>query len=158
MSYSPITIALQESNLPRVSRFTLHSSASEAVREIKESIVPWRKQHAEELARLAETEKAARIESIKAEILERRARAQKDRAEAERLSAEAAKQREEVRRLRLENERTCLELHREKVQLALDILDRIAPNLAEVDRAAYLVKLLPPVEILTSSELEVLTD
>ena len=51
-----------------------------------------------------------------------------------------------------------LELYRDKVQLALDILEQIAPDLTEVDRITYLVKLLPPVEVLTSSELEMFTD
>jgi hypothetical protein len=48
---------------------------------IKETVVPWRRQHSEAMALLAEMEKTAQVEAIKAEVLEKRARAQKDRAD-----------------------------------------------------------------------------
>jgi hypothetical protein len=141
---SPISVSLE--------------GAAEAVELVRTAVIPWRRQHAEAMARLAELDKVAEIESRKAEILEKRARAHRDRAEAERLSAEATRQREEAEKLRLENAKRRLELRRENVQLALEILAQIAPSLPEVERADYLVRILPHIEVLTSSELEVLTD
>jgi hypothetical protein len=131
--------------------------ASDAVQQIEDMVVPWRREHAKAIARLTEQEKHAEIEIKKAEILERRARARRDREEAERLAAEAAKQREEAERLRLGNERLRLELHRSKIQLAVDILAQVAPNLSETDRIAYVVRLLPPLDVLMFSELELST-
>jgi hypothetical protein len=131
--------------------------ASQAVQVVTDTVVPWRRKHAQEMARLATLEKQAEIESKKAEILEKRARAAKDRAEAGRLAAEAAKQREEAGRMKLENEKLRVELHRAKIQLALDILAQVAPNLPETEKIAYTVRLLAPLDTIVSSELEIST-
>jgi hypothetical protein len=131
--------------------------ASQAVQVVTDTVVPWRRKHAQEMARLATLEKQAEIESKKAEILEKRARAAKDRAEAGRLAAEAAKQREEAERMKLENEKLRVELHRAKIQLALDILAQVAPDLPETEKIAYTVRLLAPLDTIVSSELEIST-
>lgn len=127
--------------------------AAEALGLIRETVVPWRRKHAEEMARLLEAEKQADIENKKAEILERRARAQKERAEAEKLASESVRQREEAEKMKLENEKLRLELYRTRIELALDILSRVAPRLSENERIAYVVKLLSPLETLVLSEL-----
>jgi len=131
--------------------------ASQAVQVVTDTVVPWRRKHAQEMARLATLEKQAEIESKKAEVLEKRARAAKDRAEAGRLVAEAAKQREEAERMKLENEKLRVELHRATIQLALDILAQVAPNLPETEKIAYTVRLLAPLDTIVSSELEIST-
>jgi hypothetical protein len=125
--------------------------AAETVQLIKDTVVPWRRKHAETMALLMEQERQAEIESKKAEILERRAHAEKARVEA-------ARQREEAEKLKLENEKTRLDLYRAKVLLALEILTQVAPNLSETERIAYVVKLLPPLEVLTSSRVEIVSD
>jgi hypothetical protein len=141
---SPISISLE--------------GAAEAVQVVKDTVVPsWRK-HAETMAHLSEQEKQAEIESKKAEVLEKRASAAKGRAEAEKLVAEAVKQREEAEKMKLENEKLRIELHRAKIQLALDILNQLAPNLSETDRVAYLIRLLPPLDTVISSNLEIVAN
>lgn len=107
------------------------------------------------MARLSEQDKQADIETKKAEVLEKRANAVKGRAEAEKLEAEAIKQREEAEKMKLENEKLRLELHRAKIQLALDILNQLAPSLPETERIAYLVRLLPPLDTVISSNLQI---
>ena len=134
------------------------NGAAEAIQQIKDTVVPWRRKHLEKMALLLEKEKQAEIGNRKAEILEKRARSIKDNAEAERIAADAAKQREETERIRLENEKLRLELQRSKIQLALDVLAQVAPNLSETEKIAYVVKLLPPLEILASSELEIMVN
>lgn len=141
---SPISVSLE--------------GAAEAVQEVKDTVIPWRREHIVIMARLAEQEKQAEIETKKAEVLEKRASATKSRAEAEKLLAEAARQHEEAERLKLENEKLRLELHRAKIQLALDILNKLAPALPETERITYLVKLLPSLDTLTSSNLEIVVD
>lgn len=130
------------------------AGAAEALQQIKDTVVPWRRRHAQKILNLQEQEKRAEIGSIKAEILEKRARAAKDEAEAEKTRAEANRQREETERLKIENEKLRLELQRAKVQLALDVLAQVAPNLTEADKIAYVVKLLPPLHTIIFSELE----
>lgn len=129
--------------------------ASQAIELVRDTVTPWRRRHTQEMARLSEAEKQAEIESKKAEILEKRARAQKDRAKAERIAAEVAQQHEMAEKARLENEKLRLDLQREKIQLAMDILAQVAPNLSEKEKIAYIIRLLPPVERLALSELSV---
>ena len=141
---SPISVSLE--------------GAAEAVQVVKDTVVPWRRKHAEIMAHLLEQEKRADIESKKAEVLERRASAAKGRAEADKLAAEAVRQREEAEKMKLENEKSRLELHRAKIQLALDILRQFAPNLPETERISYLIKLLSPLDVVISSKLEIAAD
>ena len=122
--------------------------ASEAIGLIKDTIVPWRRKHSETMARLLEQEKQALIESIRADVLEKRAHAEKERMEA-------VKQRGEAEKLRLENEKLKIELERAKVLLAIELLNQIAPNLSEEDRIAYIVRMLPHLEVVIFSELEI---
>ncbi len=131
--------------------------AAEAVQVVQDNVIPWRRKHAETMARLLEQEKQAEIESKRAEVLGKRASASKSRAEVEKLATEVAKQREEAEKMRLENEKVRLELHRAKIQLALDMLNLLAPQMSETERIAYLIKLLPPLDIVIFSNLEITT-
>ena len=131
------------------------NGAAEAIELIKESVTPWRRQHAEIMARLAEQEKFTEIENTRAEVLEKRSHAAKERAEADKLVAETFKERQKAERIRLENEKLRLELSFSKIQLVLDMLVKIAPNVSEADRIAYAIKLLPPIDTIISSGLEI---
>ena len=131
---SPISVSLQ--------------GASDALQVINDSVVPWRRKHAGIMARLQEQEKSVKIENMKAEVLEKRARAEKDRIEAK-------MKREEVERLRIENEKSRLELQRTKVQLGIDILQQVAENLSEHEKILWISELLPSLDRLILSELEV---
>lgn len=128
--------------------------ASEAIKTVQENVVSWRRENAKKLAELSETEKQVNIEVLKAETLEKRANAAKNRAEAEKIIAEADKQRQEAEKLKLENEKSRIEIERAKIQLALDILDRIAPDLSSTEKIAYVVKLLPPLDVVALSSIE----
>jgi regulator of protease activity HflC (stomatin/prohibitin superfamily) len=125
---------------------------------VKDTVVPWRRKHAETMARLLEQEKLAEIESKKAEVLEKRANAAKGRAEAEKLTTEAVKQREEAEKMKLENEKMQLELHRARIQLGSDIINEFAPNLPETDRITYLIRLLPALNTVIASNLQIVDD
>lgn len=129
--------------------------ASDAIALLRETITPWRKKHAESMARLAEQEKQVAIENGKAEVLAKRASAEKERTEVKRLQIEISKGQEEANRLKLENEKLRLEIQREKIQLALELLAQVTSNLSEVDKINFLLKLLQPLEALTESELEI---
>ena len=128
--------------------------ASDAIQTVRDMVVPWRRDHAKTMADLIEQEKRAEIEVKKAEILEKRATAEKNREEADRLAAEAAKLRQEAEQMRLENEKAKLELYRARIQLALDLVAQINPGLPEADRISFVIKLLPPLDVLIRSELE----
>ena len=123
--------------------------ASEAIQVIKESVVPWRRKHAETMARLVEQEKKLEIEIKKAEYYSKRVLSEKERQEAQLLMA---KSNEEITRMKLENEKLKLEIQRERVQLALDLLVKISPNLSEAEKIAFIAKLLSPLDVLIFNE------
>jgi len=56
--------------------------------------------------------------------------------------------------MHLENEKLRLEIKKEKIDLAIDILKKLYPNLDEQNRIDYLMKLLPIIDTLVGSELE----
>jgi hypothetical protein len=130
------------------------NGGADVIQQIKEIVVPSRRKHAEKIARLLEKEKRAEIKKKEAEHLEIEARAAKDQAEAQRTQAEAAKLRAEAERISLENEKLRMELHEQTIQLAIRMLGQVAPNLSEVEKIAYVVKLLPPIDSLMFSDLE----
>lgn len=141
---SPISIGLEGVN--------------DTVKLIQETVVPWRRKHAETMAQLLEQEKLAEIESKRADILEKRARAARERHEAEKASIDVHRQREEANRMSLENEKLKIELYRSKVELALGVLERISSNLPEADKLIYLSRLLPSLDFLINSDIDVTID
>jgi len=132
--------------------------ASEAVKLVIETIMPWKRKHSETMANLLENEKRTDIESKRAEILEKHANATKGRAEAKKLTLETEKLMEEVEKIKIENETLRLEFHRAKIQLALDVLMQIKPDLTETQKIEYVIKLIETLNILTSSNLTVRVD
>lgn len=138
---SPITVTLE--------------GAVKAIQVLIDIVVPSRRKHQEKLARLELQNKKAEIDSKKAEILERQAKAAKDQSEAERIKAEADRQRAETERMMLEIDKLRYEVSSDKIQLALEMLAKVAPALPDIDKGAYLAKLLPPLSVVISSGLEV---
>ncbi len=112
--------------------------ASEAIQVIKETVVPWRRKHAETMARLIEQEKSVEIEAKKAEVVDKKIIA-----------------REQANKLKLENEKMQLELQQAKIRLAMDVLNNISHNLTQAEREAIVNRLLPILDTLAFSRLEV---
>lgn len=129
--------------------------AAQAMQTIVDYVVPSKRKIADEIAKLSISDKQVEIESKRAEVLEKRARATKDRAESEKLLAEADTQKAEAVKLKLQNEKLRLELQQVKIQMAMDILKQVAPNLSEIEKVEYLLKLLPPLDIVIFSSLDV---
>lgn len=128
---------------------------SDALRLIQEVVTPWRRDHAERMAKLAEQEKLLLTERIKAEVLKQRASAQKDRAEAEKIIIDSRMQEEYVEKIRLDNERARLQLEIEKIQLAATILAQFSGDLTDDARQVYVSRLLRPVDTILRSDLEI---
>lgn len=129
--------------------------AAEATEVVRDLVVPWRREHAKEMAQLQEQEKLIQIENSRAEIQERRARAQKERSEAKKVESETSHERTqaEIERMRLENEKLRLEIEEARINLALTILDKLAPELSEGQRILYAMQLLKPLGVITESPL-----
>lgn len=130
--------------------------AAEATELVRDLIVPWRREHAHQMAHLEQREKTALIESYEAEAAESQARAQRELTEANKVEAETslARTRAEVERMNLENEKLRLEIQEAKIRLALNVLDRLTPQLSDEQRISYAIQLLEPLGVLTSSPLQ----
>jgi putative methionine-R-sulfoxide reductase with GAF domain len=128
-----------------------------AVEVIREMVVPWKQERAEALAQLVEKEREATMEEAWAEILEARARAALDQEEREKLVAQAGNQRTEAGKKESEGGPLRSDLKQAKVQLAFDIVARLAPDLAEEAKIVQVVRLLPGLETILSSSLQLST-
>ncbi len=126
----------------------------DAIDSLKEDIIPWRRRNAQKLAELKTQEAEAEIEKKKAEASQLRAASSKDSAEAEKISVEADSAREDVERRKLENERLRFELESSKLQLALEIVSKMRPELSDHEKLVYAFKMLPSINTLAASELE----
>jgi hypothetical protein len=118
---------------------------ADAYKAVREDIIPWRREHEKELARLEEHERAAEIAGKKAEVAESEARSAKERAEAQRILADA-------NRLHAEAEKMRFELKKAKVELAFIVIDKLKPGATEIERLELFARLLPQLETLSLPE------
>ena len=127
---------------------------ADVINSLKEDVVPWRRRHAKEIAALKEREVAAEIKKREAEVKEIRARSAKDGADARKLEAEARKLHAEADRQMLENEKMKFELDQSKLKLALELVEKMHPELSEGERVVYAVKMLPALNSIVISDIE----
>lgn len=131
------------------------TGAADAISAVKEDLIPWRKEHAKQIAALQEKQIEAEIKKKNAEALEIRSRSHKEKAEAKRIEAEAAKLKAEAEKMCLENEKLKFELESAKLKLALELVAKMKPDLLEPDRIAYAVRLLPAINVIATSDIEI---
>lgn len=117
----------------------------EAYKALREDIIPWRRRHQKEIAKLNEKEKKAEIERKKAEVAEATGRTEKEIAEAQKIRAESHRIEAETTKLRFE-------LKKEQVEFAYSLVEKIAPDANHVERLTLFKELLPHVETLTLSD------
>ena len=139
----PITVNIRD--IKRNSPISVSlDGASEAIQLIKDTVVPWRRKHAETMARLLEQEKLVDIESKKAEVLEKRAIANKER--------------EQASKVKLETEKLQFELQQAKLKLAIEMLDNISRNLSQAEKEISTKKLLTILDTLAFGRLDMVSD
>jgi tetratricopeptide (TPR) repeat protein len=129
--------------------------AAKAYTAVREHIIPWRRDHQQQLAELEIAERRHAIATQEAEIMERRAKAQQTRAEADKARAETDKIREEAEKLRIEIEKARHELNLSKVEKALELLKRFSPDLPENERLGHLPKMYQVIDTIGESRLSI---
>lgn len=105
---------------------------ADALKVFIDQIVPWRREHAKQMAELDKKYRQAQIEVVQAEVLEKR--------------ANALKQREEAKQARLEAERM-------RIELALKIIQASPNQYTEAEKITLIKELSKPLGILTDSNL-----
>ena len=118
-------------------------------------IIPWKRKHAEKMAEYARREKQYEIEKKRIELQEANLQITKSQQEIAKSSIEISKMEAEAEKIRIENEKSKLELQRAKIELAMDVLNKIAPSLQDTDRLSALVKLLPLLDTVIASDVEI---
>lgn len=126
--------------------------ASETIKTIKEDIIPWRKEHAQHLAQIEIGQKELEKEQAEVSVLEARAKARQSQKYNE---LELDKKRAEIERMRLKNEKMRLDIQKEQIELAISVIEKLAPSLPETERLAYVMKILKPLQLLVHSPLEI---
>lgn len=105
---------------------------ADAIKLFIDVVVPWRREHAKQMAEYEEQLKLLQIEKDRAEVLETRARIRRERSELERIEAEITEKR---------------------ISLALKVLKHLPGDYSEVQRHYYIDQLLEPLGVLTSTPL-----
>lgn len=146
----------------RITQISQHSpigvsleGVSDTVQLIVDYVVPWKRKHAEKMAEYARREKQYEIEKMRIEIQETNFQSIKNKQDLEKLSIEIEKMRAETEKIRIDNEKARLELASAKINLASDILTRVTPNLPENERLSHLFRMLPMIDSLVSSDIEI---
>lgn len=122
---------------------------------VTDLVIPWKRKHAEKMAEYARRVKQYELEKKRIELQEANLQITKSQQEIEKSSVEISKMEAEAEKIRIENEKGKVELQRAKIQLALDILEKVAPKLSEQDKLAALVKLLPLLDTVIASDVEI---
>jgi hypothetical protein len=126
---------------------------AEALGLIRDTLIPWRVEHARAMSALRELERKVEIEVKKAEILESHSLAVKSSQEAKKISAEALEVYARAEKLQLQNQKLRIDLQQRKIDLALNVLNRLSPKLSEAEKITYLLQLLPQIEAVVGSTL-----
>jgi uncharacterized protein YjbI with pentapeptide repeats len=131
------------------------SGVSGAIALIMNTVIPWRREHAKTMAKVAEAKQQAQIEASKTDLLAKRLQLKWTLDEdKEQLVVELAVQREKAEQFRLASEEKRLEINSQKTKLALTMVEAIDPKLDEAEKFDYMTRLLGPLEMLTTTTFE----
>jgi hypothetical protein len=145
-------IEIKISTLVEVSMIATH----DAVNILKETIIPWCRDHAEEMATLERTDKLIEDQRTLAGVLTQKAQ-NSEGPVADTLYAEVEQVNEHINRLREEFDNKRVAFEEAKAHMTLDVLLNIKPHIRGAKRIAFLTRLAPHLDKLTSSELELVT-
>lgn len=143
---------------------------SDAVETLREVISPWRRENARRKADLENAMRQAEIQRLNADVLLTRARAEREKAaasldsaqatlllsQARKLEAEAQQAYAEAEKIRAGVERERLALLQSKIELATRIVERYLPNANGSQKIGYIVRLLPILDKLISTDIELI--
>ena len=103
---------------------------ADALRLFIDVLVPWRRDHARQMAKLEEEAERLQIEMTQASVLEKRAVAEKSRQEAKRIE---------------------MEINEKRIDLALQVLEKSQVECSDTQRIYYINQLLEPLSVLVQS-------
>jgi hypothetical protein len=131
------------------------SGATEAIKFLQDLIIPWRRKNIRKHADLAEKEKEHLIAKLESEKLEIQSRINKDSAESQKILAEAEKLRAEAQTIQISNYLSAMQIRKDILQIALEMVEQISPNLSQTDKISYAIRLIPHMDTIVSHPLTI---
>ena len=128
--------------------------ASEASGIVDRHVKPWKTRCGENMAELEGLERDLLELKREAEALASQAGGAKDFDEMEYKFAEAGLRRGQAKEKEVETEKLRTEFSKAKIQLIRQIIKEVAPNLSDDEELAYITKLIPVIDRLIASPLE----
>lgn len=113
--------------------------AAQAFEIFERILMPWKRNHAKQMASLEEQAKKLELSKIQIEIEQG-----KNLTEEQKITLE--NKRLENRRLEIQIEKDNLELTKEKIKLLKELVNDMMPNHPEEEKIAYIMKLLKPLD------------
>ena len=142
----------------------------DAVDTVKEVVIPWQKEQAERKAKLENILRQAEIQRLNAQTLAEQAKIEKekaaaelDRAQSELILAQARKTEADAKLVLGQAEKAFAEAEKEResmrlgrIMLAERMVEKYNPNLSGAEKINYIIRLLPEIERLLTSGVEIL--
>jgi hypothetical protein len=142
----------------------------DAVDTVKEMIVPWQKEQAERKSKLENALRQAEVQRLNVQTLAEQAKIEQEKstleinkAQAELIGAQAKKTEAEAKLVLAQAEKAFVEAEKERenmklerIKLAEQIVEKYNPNAIGAEKISYIIRLLPDIDRLLSSGVELL--
>ena len=142
----------------------------DAVDTVKEIVIPWQKEQAERKSKLENALRQAEIQRLNAQTLAEQAKVEQEKstleinqAQAELIFSQAKKTEAEAKLILAQAEKTLAEAEKERenmklerIKLAERIVEKYNPNISGAEKISYIIRLLPDIDRLLSSGVELI--
>jgi len=142
----------------------------DAVDTVKEIVIPWQKEQAERKTKLENALRQAEIQRLNAQTLAEQAKVEQEKstleinqAQGELILAQAKKTEAEAKLILAQAEKTFAEAEKERenmklerIKLAERIVEKYNPNISGPEKISYIIRLLPDIDRLLSSGVELI--
>lgn len=142
----------------------------DAVDTVQEIVIPWKKEQAERKSKLENVLRQAEIQRLNAQTLAEQAKIEQEKsilevnkAQAELISAQAKKTEADAKLVLAQAEKTFAEAEKERenmklerIKLAERIVEKYNPDINGAEKISYILRLLPDIDKLLSSGVELL--
>ncbi len=129
--------------------------AREAIEVIQRWIAPWRRSQVESMARIQERKAGIEIALAEAEMRAEELMRAKEKSEYEKLASEIDLKRQVAKKMQAENEQAEMNLQNERLALAPKVLAAYGPWLSDDELNKLVPRLLSPLILLSSVQIEV---
>ncbi len=122
------------------------------LRAVLDLVVPWRRQHHQAILEYEIKRKDLELKEAKLKLKHEHMRHEHENS---RVLLDLEKEREALASLKIANEKQAIELHKEKLVLTTSVIENLVPELQHTARSDLAARLLPHMDTLATSVLEI---